>query len=135
MIVKTNGELVTAVPLSGPGVIRNPPRQGLSTVNLVQFVERYRGAVGALRDRLGEDVREDLLVYLDTGEEGLAVEFLMGNLIRRRIPVTPEEAATLTDLMTYFRPEDGDAEDSFYAALNDPAGAVAELTVVDELPP
>lgn len=103
-------------------------------MDLVEFLERYRRAVAALHDRLGDDVCQDLLVYLDTGEEGLAVEFLMGNLIRRRIPVTRDEVATLRGLMSYFESpvDERDQDDSFYSALNDPIGTVAELTVVDE---
>lgn len=102
-------------------------------MDLADFVDRYQRVVSDLQGRLDDEVRQDLLTYLDTGEEGLAVEFLMGGLIHRRIPVTRAEVAKLLELMRWFEASPGDADaDSFYSALNDPDGTAADLTVVDE---
>ena len=86
-----------------------------------------------MQGRLDEDARQDLLTYLNTGEEGLAVEFLMDRLVLRRVPVTTTEVATLLELMRYFEMSPADSESiGFYPALGDPDRAAAELTVVDE---
>jgi Arc/MetJ family transcription regulator len=104
-------------------------------MDLADFLDRYRQVVSGLQGRLDDEVRDDVLTYLDTGEEGLAVEFLVDGLVRDRVPVTRVEADALLELMRYFDLSPSDPEaDGFYAALADPAGAAAQLTVVDELP-
>lgn len=102
-------------------------------MDLIEFCELYRQVLHGLRGRLENDECDDRLTDLDTGEEALAVEFLMGTLIRREIPVSRTEVATLLELMRWFdiSPSDADADD-FYTALTDPDGTAAELTVVDE---
>ncbi len=102
-------------------------------MDLNEFVDRFKQAVSDLQGRLGDDVREDVLSYLDTGEEGVAVEFLIGALIHRRVPVTRTEVAMLLELMRWFDLSLSDAEaGDFYTALTDPDGTAAQLTIVDK---
>ena len=101
-------------------------------MDLLEMLESADRVVSGLDGRMDPAVREDVTLYLETGEEALAVEFLVGALIRDRVPVSASEASTLLDLMRYFAVSPEDTETArYYPSLADPPGTVAELDVVE----
>lgn len=101
-------------------------------MELAELLRLSESVVSDLDGRMNSAAQSDVTLYLDTGEEGLAIEFLVGALIRDRVPVSSGEASTLLELMLYFAVSPDDTETArFYPNLADPLGTVADLNVVD----
>jgi hypothetical protein len=94
-------------------------------VDLVKLHKDSRDLLERLADRIPADRLASYRTFSDVGEWGELVDALCASLVKRQIPVSPQERDLLAQLLGMFpAPQEG------YAYLNDPPGVLSQLNVV-----
>lgn len=91
---------------------------------------RFEALATRLLDSLGDrmaDQQKFLRGHLWAGEEDMAIDELVGELVFRKTAITQDEREMVRELLWHF----GSVEPEFYPYIHDRENAIASLNVVE----